>query len=89
MHMQYPVLPEVIPQVLANRHHPHQLPPINHIRVDKPPLRPIHPHSPASKRRRMPLRPTMYLIPFWHFFSRIRTSLMGEATRFVLNSKHA
>jgi len=64
--MQYPVFAEVIPQMLAHSHHLHELSPVQHIRIDKPPLRPIHPHSLPRKRRRMSLRPAMYLIAFRH-----------------------
>jgi hypothetical protein len=74
MHMQYPVFAEVIPQVLAHGHHPHQLPPIQYIGVHKPPLRPIHAYRLPGKRRRMTLRPPMYLISFRHLCSFIQRS---------------
>jgi hypothetical protein len=64
--MQNPVLPKDIPQVLAYRHHPQQLPPIDHIGIRKPPLRPIRPDDLTPKSSLMPLRPPMYLIAFRH-----------------------
>src|SRR5271163_3412225 len=70
MHMQNPVFPKVIPEMLPHSHHALQLPPINHIRIGKSPLRTIHPHRPTTKRSKMPLRPSMDLIPLWHRLSR-------------------
>jgi hypothetical protein len=69
MHMQNPVLPEVVPQMLPHSHHALELPPIDHVRVSKPPLRPIHTHSLAAKRSEMPLSPSMNLISLRHRLS--------------------
>jgi hypothetical protein len=66
MHMQNPVLPKVIPQVFPRSHHSLQLPPIDHLSIGKPPLRPIHPHSSSAERSIVPLRPAMNLIPLRH-----------------------
>jgi hypothetical protein len=69
MHMQNPILPKVIPKMLPHSHHTLELPPIDHIRVSKPPLRPIHSNSPATKRNKVPLSPSMNLIPLRHRLS--------------------
>jgi hypothetical protein len=66
MHMQYPVPPKVIPQVLPRSHHPLELPPIDHRTIGKSPLRPIHTHGPAAERSKMALRPAMNLIALRH-----------------------
>jgi hypothetical protein len=67
MHMQNPVFPKVIPQVLPNSHHSRELPPVNDRRIPKPALRPIDPHRLASKSSKMPLCPPMNLITLGHF----------------------
>src|SRR5271170_2121672 len=69
MHMQNQVLPEVIPKMLAHSQHPLQLSPVNHRRIGKPSLRPIHPNSLPRKRSRVPLSPSMNLISLWHLLS--------------------
>jgi hypothetical protein len=66
MHMQNPVSPEVISQVFAHRHHPLELPPIDHVDIRKPPLRSIHAHRPPTEGRFMARSPSMDLIPFRH-----------------------
>jgi hypothetical protein len=66
MHMQNPVPSEVISQMLAHSHHSLELPPIDHRRIRKSPLRPIHPNRLSTEGRLMPLRPSMNLIPLWH-----------------------
>ena len=73
--------PKSYPRCLPTAITRSQLPPIDHIRIRKPPLRPIHPHSPSAKRRRMPLRPTMYLIPLRHPFSLQDRQTMATALR--------
>jgi hypothetical protein len=52
--------------MFPHSHHPLQLPPVDHSRISKPPLRPIHPNRLPGERRLMPRRPSMNLIPFWH-----------------------
>src|ERR1700761_6720310 len=76
MHMQNQVFPEVIPKMLAHGEHPFQLSSINHRSIGKPPLRPIHPDSLPCKRSRVPLGPSMNLVPFRHLLS---TSLQSPA----------
>src|SRR5438309_51263 len=64
--MQNPVPPKVIPQVLPRSHHPLELSPIDHRRIGEPPLRSIHPHSPAAECSEVPLRPAMNLVALRH-----------------------
>jgi hypothetical protein len=64
--MQNPVPPKVIPQVLPRSHHADQLPAVNHIAIGESPLRPIHSHSTAAERSKVPLRPAMNLVAFRH-----------------------
>jgi hypothetical protein len=66
MHMQNPVPPKVIPQVLPRSHHPLQLSTVYQRTIGEPPLRPIHPHSPAPERSKMAVRPAMNLIALRH-----------------------
>jgi hypothetical protein len=66
MHMQNPVLAEVIAQVLACCHDARELAAIDHRRIGKPSLRPIDLHRSTGKRRRVPLGPSMYLVSFRH-----------------------
>jgi hypothetical protein len=79
MHMQNPILPKVIPQVLPHSHHAQQLPSIDHICIGKSPLRPIHAHRSAAKRSKMPFRPPMNLISLWHRPSQ-KTENNGDGT---------
>src|SRR5580704_14278304 len=66
MNVQNPILAEVISQMFANSHHPLQLSPVNHRRIRKPPLRPIHPNSSPAKSSKVPLSPSMNLISLRH-----------------------